>query len=61
MARLNPAPPDKYTHDVKASPRVAPHPYDLESGLEETFPASDAVSATQPAQTSYDLPKDRPN
>ncbi len=61
MTRFNPAPPDKYTDDVKASPCVARHPYDLESGLEDTFPASDAVSAAQPAQTSYDLPKDRPN
>jgi hypothetical protein len=57
MARFNPAPPDKYADDIKVAARGARHPYDLEVGLEDTFPASDAVSATQPAQTSYDMPK----
>jgi hypothetical protein len=61
MARFNPAPPDRYADNVEVLPRVDRHPYDLESGLEDTFPASDPVSAAQPAQTRYDLPKDQQN
>lgn len=53
MARFNPAPRDKYA-DKTVVPAGAPAPEedDLEMGLEDTFPASDPVSAAQPARVT---------
>lgn len=66
MARFNPAPPDKYADktyaDKTAVPAGAPTDQedDLENGLEGTFPASDPVSAAQPAHAA-DLRKTPPS
>jgi hypothetical protein len=54
MPRFNPAPPDRYAESTAAG-QAAPDRVkndELETGLEGTFPASDPVSAAQPAHAS---------
>lgn len=55
MPRFNPAPPDRYAESTARASRAARDRVendDLETGLEDTFPASDPVSAAQPAHAS---------
>ncbi|MGY4477248.1 hypothetical protein [Bradyrhizobium sp. USDA 3364] len=60
MARkFDPAPHDKHAekpHEAQAAERKARTP--LKEGLEDTFPASDPVSATQPAPSKHDGDRD---
>jgi len=53
--KFNPAPPDKLAEDPKkaANADMETHAR-LEAGLIETFPASDPVSAAQPAPSKHD-------
>jgi hypothetical protein len=54
--KFNPAPPDRYAVDVREALRQDREYHNgLETGLIGTFPASDPVSATQPARSKYDL------
>ncbi|MGH6681298.1 MAG: hypothetical protein ACREDL_20745 [Bradyrhizobium sp.] len=53
--KFNPAPPDKYAVDlVEALRKDREYHNGLETGLIGTFPASDPVSAAQPARSKYD-------
>jgi len=57
MARFNPAPRDKYAEDVTAAIPAGPYRIveeELDNGLKGTFPASDPVSAAQPAHATDD-------
>jgi hypothetical protein len=54
MARFDPAPHDKYAEPINSFGTDGRRRDDLESGLENSFPASDPVSATQPAQSKRD-------
>jgi len=57
MAGFNPAPRDKYADPAntgRAKPTRKVADTSLEQGLEETFPASDPVNATQPASSTHD-------
>jgi hypothetical protein len=45
---FNPAPHDKHADDPKQAVRADKEHKKLEKGLEDTFPASDPVSETQP-------------
>lgn len=47
--KFNPAPIDKHADDPRAAIKADKDHTRLEAGLEGTFPASDPVSATQPA------------
>jgi hypothetical protein len=50
--KFNPAPHDRYAEDPKAAERADAEMHArLEAGLIDTFPASDPVSAAQPAPT----------
>ncbi len=56
MADFNPAPVDKHadprnTGESKPDKKAKKS---LDSGLEESFPASDPVSATQPSPSKHD-------
>lgn len=46
--KFDPAPTDKYAVAPKAAIQADKKHKDLEKGLEDTFPASDPVSETQP-------------
>jgi len=53
--KFDPAPHDKHAVDPKEAARADKQMHeDLKSGLVGTFPASDPVSATQPAKTVHD-------
>jgi hypothetical protein len=53
--KFDPAPFDRYAADTKEAARADSQAHeDLKSGLVGTFPASDPVSATQPAKTKHD-------
>ncbi len=53
--KFDPAPIDKHAVDPKAALKADRDMHNkLESGLVETFPASDPVSATQPAPSKPD-------
>jgi hypothetical protein len=56
--KFNPSPPDKHAADAKqaieADKRMQNS--ELDKGLEETFPASDPVSITQPRASTSDDP-----
>lgn len=53
--KFNPAPPDKHAADVKEALKSDRDTHkELEKGLKDTFPASDPVSATQPATSKPD-------
>ena len=45
---FNPAPHDKHAEDPKKAVKADKKQTKLEQGLEDTFPASDPVSETQP-------------
>ena len=52
---FDPAPYDKHAADPKAAAEADRQMHnDLKRGLVGTFPASDPVSATQPAKTRHD-------
>lgn len=52
---FDPAPHDKHAADpVEAAKADKQFKTKLEQGLEETFPASDPVNATQPAKSKPD-------
>jgi hypothetical protein len=53
--KFNPAPLDKRAADPKVAAKAdkATH-NDLQKGLKESFPASDPLSATQPAPSKHD-------
>lgn len=46
--KFDPAPTDKHAVDPKEAVKADKKHKDLEKGLEDTFPASDPVSETQP-------------
>ena len=53
--KFNPAPPDKHAVDPAEAVRADADTHArLEAGLMETFPASDPVSAAQPAKTRHE-------
>ena len=53
--KFDPAPYDKHAADSKEAAKADRQMHeDLKSGLVGTFPASDPVSATQPAKTKHD-------
>lgn len=57
--KFDPAPHDKHAekpHAAQAADRKARSR--LKEGLEDTFPASDPVSATQPAPSKHDGDRD---
>jgi len=53
--KFNPAPIDKHAADPKKAAKAdkATH-NELQKGLNDSFPASDPVSATQPAPSKHD-------
>jgi hypothetical protein len=53
--KFDPAPHDKHAVGVKEAAKAdAKQHNELKSGLEDSFPASDPVSATQPAKSKPD-------
>ena len=53
--KFNPAPADKHAEDPKQAIKADKETHkELEKGLKDTFPASDPVSATQPAKSKPD-------
>jgi len=53
--KFDPAPFDKHAVDVKEAARADRQMHqDLKTGLVGTFPASDPVSAAQPAKSRHD-------
>jgi hypothetical protein len=53
--KFNPAPVDKHAADPKKAQKADKDTHDkLEKGLEETFPASDPPSSTQPRKSKPD-------
>lgn len=53
--KFNPAPIDKHAEDPKDAAKKDKATHDeLQKGLKGSFPASDPVSATQPAQSKHD-------
>jgi hypothetical protein len=53
--KFNPAPPDKHAADPKEAAKADKATHDeLQKGLKESFPASDPISATQPAPSKHD-------
>lgn len=53
--KFNPAPPDKHAEDPKQAAKADKDMHEeLQKGLKDTFPASDPVSATQPAKSKPD-------
>ncbi|WP_233022678.1 hypothetical protein [Rhodopseudomonas boonkerdii] len=51
--KFDPAPRDKLAVDPKKAMELDEKFSQLEKGLEETFPASDPVSETQPKPSRY--------
>jgi hypothetical protein len=53
--KFDPAPHDKYAEGVKEAAREDRKTHEeLKTGLRDTFPASDPVSATQPDKSRHD-------
>jgi hypothetical protein len=53
--KFDPAPIDKHAANPKAAEKADKDVHDkLEKGLEESFPASDPPSSTQPAKSKPD-------
>jgi hypothetical protein len=53
--KFNPAPIDKHAADLKEAAKADKATHDeLQKGLKDSFPASDPVSATQPALSKHD-------
>ena len=60
--KFNPAPRDKLAADPREAERRDQELHaKLEAGLIDTFPASDPVSAAQPAPTKHDHPERKPD
>jgi hypothetical protein len=58
--KFNPAPHDKHAVDPDEAARADAEMHArLEAGLIDTFPASDPVSAAQPASTKHDRQDER--
>ncbi|SFL55067.1 hypothetical protein SAMN03159423_2416 [Bradyrhizobium sp. NFR13] len=58
--KFDPAPHDKYAVGVKEAARAdRKTSEELKTGLKDTFPASDPVSATQPDRSKHDSSDDR--
>jgi len=59
--KFNPAPHDPHAQDPKVAARADAEMHArLEAGLIDTFPASDPVSAAQPAPSKHDKGKPAP-
>jgi len=59
--KFNPAPHDKHADDVREAARADAEMHArLEAGLIDSFPASDPVSAAQPASSRHDRRRDAP-
>ena len=59
--KFDPAPHDKHAVDPEAAAKADAEMHArLEAGLMDTFPASDPVSAAQPAKTKHDGDKNAP-
>ncbi|WP_398482875.1 hypothetical protein [Tardiphaga sp.] len=57
--KFDPAPHDKYAEGVREAARADRRTSeDLKAGLNDTFPASDPVSATQPDKSKHDASQD---
>jgi hypothetical protein len=55
VEKFDPAPHDKYADGVKEAVKADRNTHEqLKIGLQDTFPASDPVSATQPERSKYD-------
>lgn len=54
MSKFNPAPVDVHADKQTRDTHKKPAEKSLEKGLEDTFPASDPVSVTQPAPSTKD-------
>ncbi len=55
VEKFNPAPRDKHAVDPREAARADRDTHArLEAGLIDSFPASDPVSATQPARSKHD-------
>lgn len=53
--KFDPAPHDKYATGVKEAARADRNTHEeLATALQDTFPASDPVSATQPERSKHD-------
>lgn len=60
--KFNPAPHDKHAADPREATRADRETHEkLEKGLVGTFPASDPVSATQPAPSKADGDRENEN
>jgi hypothetical protein len=57
---FNPAPHDKHADDLREA-LTADHHAKLDAGLVDSFPASDPVSAVQPAPSKADADADSPS
>jgi hypothetical protein len=57
---FNPAPHDKHADDLGKAHAADRH-VKLEAGLEDSFPASDPVSVTQPTPSKADAEADNPS
>jgi hypothetical protein len=57
--KFDPAPHDKYAVGVREAARADRKTHEeLKTGLQDTFPASDPVSATQPDKSKHDTEDD---
>ena len=53
--KFNPAPHDKHAHDPREAAKADREAHaKLEAGFVDSFPASDPVSAAQPAPSKHD-------
>ena len=60
--KFNPAPHDKHADDPREAMRADREVHEkLEKGLVDTFPASDPVSAAQPAPSKVDAANENPS
>jgi hypothetical protein len=60
--KFNPAPHDKHAEDPREALRADRETHEkLEKGLVDTFPASDPVSAAQPAPSKADAESENPS
>jgi hypothetical protein len=60
--KFNPAPHDKHADDPREALRADREMHEkLEKGLVDTFPASDPVSAAQPAPSKVDSDREGPS
>ena len=62
VEKFNPAPHDKHAIDPREAVRADRDMHArLEAGLIDSFPASDPVSATQPARSKHDGDREDPS